>query len=189
MKHPAGFALGDWSEVKNIGFKSKPGSDITKLVLANFGWKAPERKTPEPGKDGKAYLTSEMASSCESFWRVLNNKGVEGKAISVGDKRYERGLGVHAPSQISFSLKGKFAVFHVVPGPDDAHNGLLEMKILVDGKEVFATGKVSSREFNAKDVMIPVTGANELTLVVMDGGNGKGGDHASWADAYLRLAE
>jgi len=189
VKQPEGSALGDWSEVNNIGFKPKGGSDITKLVLANFEWKVPERKTPESGKDGKVYLTKEAASFCESFWRVLNDNGVEGKPLSVGGKQYERGLGVHAPSRITFSLNGKFAAFHVVPGPDDAHNGLLEMKILVDGKEVFATGKVSSRGFNAKDVMIPVTGANELTLVVTDAGNDKGGDHASWADAYLSAVE
>ncbi len=42
LNHPAGFALADWSEVNNIGFKAKPGSDITKVILANFEWKVPE---------------------------------------------------------------------------------------------------------------------------------------------------
>lgn len=73
----------------------------------------------------------------------------------------------------------------MVPGPDDAHHGLLEMKILVDGKEVFASGKVRSTGFQAQPLTIPVKGVRELTLVVMDGGDGKGGDHASWANAYL----
>ena len=195
LKHPAGFALADWSEVKNIGFKPKPGSDITKVVLAKFEWQAPQRKVPNPtkvlgpGKDGKTYLTKEAASSSESFWRVLNDKGVEGKPLSVGGKQYERGLGVHADSKMSFPLNGKFAAFHVVPGPDDAHKGLLEMKILVDGKECYSSGKVRSTGFEAKSVTIPITGAKELTLVVTDGGDGKGGDHASWADAYLRTAK
>jgi len=48
LRHPAGFALNDWSEVKNIGFKPKPGSDITKVVLANFEWKVSESKAQEP---------------------------------------------------------------------------------------------------------------------------------------------
>jgi len=41
-------------------------------------------------------------------------------------------------------------------------------------------GKVdhSSAEFD---------GAKELTLIVTEGGNGPGGDHASWADAYLSM--
>jgi len=189
LKHPAGFALDDWSEVNNIGFKPKQRSDITKVVLAKFEWKAPERKTPEMGKGSKTYLTKEAASLSESFWRVLNDKGVEGKPLSVGGKKYARGLGVHADSKISFPLNGKFTAFHVVPGPDDSHRGLLEMKILVDGKEMFASGKVRSAGFKAKPVTIPVVGANELTLMVTDAGDGKGGDHACWADAYLTAAE
>jgi hypothetical protein len=192
LKQSNGAALGDWAQVKRIGFKPKAGSDITKVIFADFEWKGATGKAPlsskalELGKDGKAYLTKEAASFIESFWRVMNDQGVEGKAISVGGKQFERGLGVHSDSRISFALNGQFTAFHVVPGPDDAHKGLLEMSILIDGKEVFASGKVRSSRFVAKPITIPVTGAKELTLVVTDGGDGPGGDHASWADAYLK---
>ena len=37
----------------------------------------------------------------------------------------------------------------------------------------------------AKILDLPVAGAKTLTLIVTDGDNGAGGDHASWADAYL----
>ncbi|MDA9260486.1 NPCBM/NEW2 domain-containing protein, partial [Puniceicoccaceae bacterium] len=90
---------------------------------------------------------------------------------------------------IVFPLDGKFKTFHVVPGPDDAHKGLLEMKILVDGKAVYASGKVRSIGFEAQPVSIPVQGAKELTLIVTNGGDDPGGDHASWADAYLTAGE
>jgi lysophospholipase L1-like esterase len=192
LKQSNGAALGDWAQVKRIGFKPKAGSDITKVIFADFEWKGAAGKAIQSsqslklGKDGKAYLTKEAASFIESFWRVMNDQGVEGKAISVGGKQFERGLGVHSDSRISFALNGQFTAFHVVPGPDDAHKGLLEMSILIDGKEVFASGKVSSSRFVAKPITIPVTGAKELTLVVTDGGDGPGGDHASWADAYLK---
>ena len=116
----------------------------------------------------------------------MDDQSIEGKKkISVGGNIYDRGLGVHSESYIVFPLDGKFNTFHVVPGPDDAHKGLLEMKILVDGKEVYASGAVSSSGFKAKPLTLPVVGARELTLIVTDGGNGKGGDHASWADAHL----
>ncbi len=189
LKDSNGAALGDWSQVGSIGFKPKAGSDITKVIFADFEWKASQGNTLESGKDGKAYLTKEATSACDTFWRVLNDKGVEGKPISVGGQKYTRGLGVHADSKIKFALNGQFAAFHVVPGPDDAHRGRLEMKILVDGKQVFSSGKVSSASFQAKALDISVAGAKELTLVVTDGGDGPGGDHASWADAYLTIAD
>ncbi|MFT7487654.1 MAG: dienelactone hydrolase, partial [Candidatus Promineifilaceae bacterium] len=188
LKQSNGATLADWADVKNIAFKPSKGSDITKVVLAQFEWTVPDAKTsalPKADKDGKTYLTKEAASYVESFWRVLNDKGVEGKPLSVGGKKYARGLGVHAKSVITFPLNGQFAAFHVVPGPDDAHKGLLEMKILVDGKEVFASSKISSAGYKAEALDMSVAGAKELTLVVTDAGNGKGGDHASWADAYL----
>jgi alpha-L-fucosidase 2 len=59
------------------------------------------------------------------------------------------------------------------------------MQILVDDAEVFSTGKVSSLTYQAKPLDIPLSGAKTLTLIVTDGGDGRGGDHASWADAYL----
>lgn len=145
------------------------------------------KKTNKPAEgNGKVYLTKEMAAKTKSFWQVMNNKSVKGeKKISIGGKEFDKGLGVHAPSEITFNLDGKYKTFHVVPGPDDAHKGKIEMKILVDGRKVYASGKVTSHSYEAKPLDIPVKDAKELTLIVTDAGDTNGGDHASWADAYL----
>ena len=182
-----GASMNDWSVADKIGIKPKPDSDITKVIFAEFKWVTPEKTAHVPEKDGRVYLTSEMAAQTESFWRVMNDQSVAGKSISIGKKKYARGLGVHADSAITFPLDGKYSSFHVVPGPDDAHNGTIEMKILVDGKAVFESGKVSSSAYQAKALDLSVKGARKLTLIVSDGGNGKGGDHASWGDAYLSI--
>ena len=191
MKHSSSQqALRDWSLAKVISIKPAKGADITKVVFADFKWTvSKDVKSPEPQMDseGRLYLTADMASETTTFWRVMQDRSLEGKKkISVGGTTYERGLGVHASSTIVFPLDGKFKTFHVVPGPDDVNRGLLEMSILVDGKQVFATGKVRSNGFMAKALEIPVAGAKTLTLMVNDAGNGGGGDHASWADAYLK---
>jgi len=39
--------------------------------------------------------------------------------------------------------------------------------------------------YKAQALDIPLQGAKELKLVVTDGGDGNGGDHASWGDAYV----
>lgn len=137
---------------------------------------------------GTVYLTKEMAVKIESFVRVRNDRSWAGGAISVGGKTYARGLGVHADSWLTFPLGGKFSKFHVIPGPDDAHRGRLEMKILVDGKEVYTTGPTSSRDRPRKPIEISVATADSLTLVVDSLGE-RGGDHASWAGAVLSLKE
>ena len=183
----------DWSRATIISIKSVKGADITKVVFADFKWTAAKDAKSskfKPDSEGKLYLTKEMATKTKTFWRVMDDQSIEGKKkISVGGNIYDRGLGVHSESYIVFPLDGKFNTFHVVPGPDDAHKGLLEMKILVDGKAVYASGKVRSIGFEAQPVIIPVQGAKELTLIVTNGGDDPGGDHASWADAYLTAGE
>lgn len=144
-----------------------------------------EQMDEQAAADGVVFLTKAMASGIKSFVRVNDNKAWDGGTISVGSKHYARGLGVHADSRITFPLGRRYASFHVVPGPDNAHRGQVEMKILVDGKQVFTTGPTSSQDKNRKEMTIPVKGVRELTLVVDSLGN-RGGDHASWANAHLR---
>lgn len=140
----------------------------------------------ENSAGGKVYLTRAMASEVESFIRVNDNRGWAGKPISIAGKTYERGLGVHADSRLVFRLDGKFRIFSVVVGPDDAHGGTIEMKILVDNKLVHTTGKTNSRaKATPEAVEISVEGATTLTLVVESADGKTGGDHASWGDAFL----
>lgn len=139
--------------------------------------------------DRRLYLSRELAAQVRGFVRVNNDKAWNGEPIRVGGRSYARGLGVHADSELRFPLDGRFASFHVVPGPDDAHRGELAMKILVDGREVFTTGPTNSRaDVERKAVEIPLAGAKALTLIVDSLGD-RGGDHASWADAWLVRAK
>ena len=132
------------------------------------------------------YLTLDQAVKVEGSIQPRQDLSVMGQQkISVGGFSYDRGIGAHADSTIVFPLTGQFATFHVVPGPDDAHHGAVEMRILLDGKEVFSTGQVRSAGYQAKPVHIPVKGHKELSLIVADADGHPGGDHASWADACL----
>lgn len=191
LSHNAhGFPLKQWSSITTLAIKPKPGADITKVIFAGFKWSVPRsliKKTATPNVHGRIYLTPDRADHIETFWRATTDTSIEGKQlISIGGKKFNRGLGVHANSRISFPLGGNYKSLHVVPGPDDAHRGALEMKILVDDIEVFSTGKVTSTTYHAKPLDLPLRGAKVLTLIVTDGGDGRGGDHASWGDAYLR---
>jgi dienelactone hydrolase len=179
-----GAVMRDWSDAASIRIKPKPGEDITKVVFANVRWAAPVKEQPVPDKDGRVYLSTGFAAGVDSFWRVMQDRGVEGKPISVGGTTYERGLGVHADSRITYDLEGQYASMHVVPGPDDAHRGQMAMKVLVDDAVVYDSGAVQSAGFTPEPLNLSLIGAQTLTLVVESLGD-RGGDHACWADAYL----
>lgn len=181
-QHP----MASWSGTQKVAILPVSGSDITQVIFADFEWAVPSKTASAEFEDGKLYLTAAMADEVDSFWRVMQDHAVEGTPIRIAGVEYASGLGVHADSKLSFNLDGKFSIFHVVPGPDDTHHGLLEMVILVDGKEVYRSGQVRRGAPGiGKPLEIPVSGAAKLSLIVESADGNNGGDHASWADAYL----
>ena len=54
----------------------------------------------------------------------------------------------------------------------------------IDGVKKFDSGTMTAKE-EQKYVEVPLAGAKELKLVVTDGGNGQGSDHATWGAAKL----
>ncbi len=179
-------AMAIWSGTKSVSIKPVEGADITQIIFADFEWSAPVKALTTPLEDGKLYLTESIADEVDSFWRVMQDRSVSGEPLRIGGVEYARGLGVHADSTLTYRLDGQFSAFHVVPGPDDAHRGQLEMVILVDDTEVYRSGAVSSRTIGEpKALQIPVSGAQELSLRVESSDGNNGGDHANWADAHL----
>lgn len=153
----------------------------------------PEKSEPasQPGKpvfpEGRrVFLTKELASEIDSFARVENDRSWAGATIRVGGRAFQRGLGVHSDSRLVFQPGGEFATFNVVAGPDDAHHGQIEMKILVDGEEKWSSGPTRSHDKkHRRRLAISVKDAQTLTLLVLQSDGNKGGDHASWANAYV----
>lgn len=191
--------MASWAMVKSLAIKPVAGSDITQVIFADFEWVVPEGAVSSgvaaaakavlqglPLAGDRVYLTPAMAAEVTSFWRVMEDRSVSGEPLRIGGVEYARGLGVHADSRLSFQLNGKFRHFHVIPGPDDAHHGLLRLLIEVDGDVVYDSGNVrrdSSR--SPKAVTLSVQGAQVLTLRVDNADGSNGGDHANWAEAYL----
>ncbi len=190
-------SLKDWSNTKRIDINPAKGADITKVVFADFKWAVPAIPPPNETADNKkprqmlpddrVYLTKELASHAESFLKVVNDKAWEGGPIRVGGTIYKRGLGVHADSKLVFPLGGKYETFSVVGGPDDSHHGQIEMKILVDEKQVWTSGPTRSHDGSKRRRLIhSVKDAKTLTLIVTQSDGNRDGDHASWGGAYLQ---
>ena len=179
-------AMASWSGTQKVAIKPVAGSDITQIIFADFEWSAPAKALQAPLEEGKVYLTADLADEVDSYWRVMQDRAVSDAPMRIAGVEYARGLGVHADSTLTFNLDGKFSSLHVVPGPDDGHNGQVVMRILVDGNEVYSSGVVSSRNKAApQTVQVPLAGAERLSLRVDASEDGQGGDHANWAEAYL----
>lgn len=133
-----------------------------------------------------------------TFFPYQRDRSVTGddRPISVDGKRYARGLGVHAQSELTFDIGGRFSTFQAVAGLDDsaAGGGSVVFKVIGDGKVLFDSGLVAGREWakrmenaqvGGKEIRVDVRGVRSLTLRVECGPDDDVLDRAAWADTKL----
>ena len=142
---------------------------------------------------GGVYLSDIPWVSATVGWaQIQKDKSIDGNPISLlgtsGPVIYKKGIGTHAKSEIIYDISNKnYKRFNAYVGIDQeasGKGGTVVFQVFLDGTKVFDSG---SMNYNtpAKFVDVDITGKKELKLVVGDGGNGNGNDHADWADAWL----
>lgn len=111
----------------------------------------------------------------------------DGGTMTLDRIPYEKGLGVHAPSDVRYSLGGACTGNFVTDvGIDDSvgNQGSAVFQIRLDGVTVFDSGIMHGSDLR-KTISVSVAGKNELRLVVTDGGDGNASDRANWAGARV----
>ena len=144
-----------------------------------------------------SYLTDyEWKSTSNSYTAPKKDISISGRALRLTDENgkevaYERGIGAHSTSTIIYDLTDKNCdYFTSYIGVDrQMYNtvGSVSFEVYVDGEKKFDSGLMNSKDIQ-KFVEVDINGAKELKLVVTDGGNGNGSDHATWGDAKLHYA-
>jgi len=115
------------------------------------------------------------------------NRNCKGEVLSVGGNHYAWGLGVHADSELSYDIGGRFKTFAATVGIDDkvGDTGSVVFALLGDGKVLAKTDVLRGGDKVPKELSVPVTGVKALTLQVTSAGDMDLGDCANWADARL----
>jgi alpha-galactosidase len=111
----------------------------------------------------------------------------DGKTLTINGTTFARGLGVHAASDISFYLGGSCSAFSASVGVDDevaSTKGSVVFQVFADGTKIADSGTLTGASA-AKQLTGSLTGANQLRLVVTDGGNGIDSDHSDWASPVI----
>lgn len=120
---------------------------------------------------------------------VVPPDGRAATPLQIGEQKYDKGLGTHAPSEILVDLAGEFASFRADAGlqTQAIPEGSIVFQVFVDDRKVFDSGILNSRD-PIKKVEVPLEGADILRLVVTDSGDGITCDCANWANACLVLS-
>lgn len=156
-----------------------------------------ERTVAVVNMDDYDFLTDyDWSSTQNSYTAPLKDKSISAKALRLTDENnreviYERGIGAHSNSTIVYDLTDNnmdyFTSFVGVDRQMYGSVGSVSFEVYVDGEQKFDSGVMQSRD-PQKFIEVDINGAKELKLVVKDGGNGNGSDHATWGDAKLHFA-
>jgi hypothetical protein len=106
----------------------------------------------------------------------------DGKPMTIGGVAYAKGLGVHAASDVQLYLAGACTRLTASVGVDGetGTGGSVRFGVSADGVTRVTTPVVRGGQA-AVPVDVDVTGVQVLDLLVDDGGDGNGQDHADWA--------
>jgi len=130
----------------------------------------------------------EIQTFSEGIPSVQAKKSGGGDSIRLAGQYFERGVGVHNVSVLSFLLNGNAKEFSAVVGADDKANNQMHVKfyVLGDEKILFESGEMKVGD-EPKKVNISLSGIQSLGLLatvnVEDGGYSR--TYSNWADAQL----
>lgn len=115
------------------------------------------------------------------------DRSVGGRPLSIGGRRFERGIGTHANSTLTLDLKRGAERLTAMVGVDDEvkkSTATVEFQVFGDGALLWKSGVLKAGQ-TAQRVDLPLKGVGTLRLVVLDAGDGIDSDHADWAEARL----
>jgi hypothetical protein len=121
-------------------------------------------------------------------WPYAVDASVAGRELSVGGSVYDKGIGMHSESRLTYDLGGAYHFFEALVGLDDqtGREGSAGIEVLVDGKaQNLGEPNELTMQRGPRLVRVSMAGARELTLVVKFGGRGDVQGHVDWADAKL----
>jgi hypothetical protein len=121
-------------------------------------------------------------------WPWVADASVTGRDLRLAGGTFDKGLGLHSASRLTYDLGGRYRRFEALVGLD-AHTGRagnVAVGVLLDGKpqDLGWGGELDGGEA-PRPVRLAVAGAMVLTLVVDFGRRGDVADHVNWADARL----
>ncbi|MBI4586129.1 MAG: NPCBM/NEW2 domain-containing protein [Planctomycetes bacterium] len=129
----------------------------------------------------------DLGKTRQGWGKPQASRSVTEKPISIAGRKFDQGIGTHAPSVLYIDLSAGSERFLGAVGVDDAvlqQPASVAFKVIGDGKTLWQSGVMKAGD-PARTVDLDVTGLKTLVLVVSDGGDGMNFDHADWAEARL----
>ncbi|GAA3196755.1 endo-alpha-N-acetylgalactosaminidase family protein [Nonomuraea roseoviolacea] len=151
-------------------------------------------RTLPPPPSGDAWASDLEWVSADNGWGPAERDRANGDSapgdgppLTIGGQVFAKGLGTHAPARVRYFLGGSCTAFTAAVGVDDSQGarGSVRFTVLADGVVKAASGVLRAADA-PYELTADLGGARYAELVVDDGGDGVGNDHADWGGARFR---
>ena len=117
---------------------------------------------------------------------VRRDRNVADGPLKIGGRHFDKGLGVHSRTELTYQIDGDYAEFAATIGLDDAvrPRGSVVFSVRGDGRILFDSAELTGSD-PPRDVIVNVLGVETLTLIVDFGRGLDLGDYADWGNARL----
>jgi len=115
------------------------------------------------------------------------DRSCQGDAMSIAGNRYPWGIGVHADSELTFELNGRYQEFRADVGIDTriGSQGSVHFAVIGDGRELYRSPVVRGSDGKPREIKASVASVKRLTLKVANAGDLDLGDVANWGSARV----
>jgi hypothetical protein len=107
------------------------------------------------------------------------------EALPTGELEFDRGLGVHASSRLTFEIPSGFNRFAATVGMDAETQGRGDCEVVVKGDGVVLWSQRVRGGEPPEKIDLEIGGMRELSLIVEPGELLDLGDHIDWANARM----
>ena len=111
---------------------------------------------------------------------------LDGSPLKLDDQPIEKGISVHSRSALTYDLDRRYATFEALVGFDASggKKGRVDCRVFADGKQLYVNPDLRADAPPVR-LSLPVSGAEQLRLVVDFGPDEETGDRVIWANARL----
>jgi alpha-galactosidase len=132
----------------------------------------------------------DLTKATIGWGQIGRGRSVEKNALSLGQRKFDDGIGTHAPGVIRVRLDGKAQKFSAFVGVDNEvgnGKGSVVFRVIGDGQELFRSPLMKSGDAPQR-IEVLLSGVQSLIFVASDGGDGNAFDHADWGDAQIEYS-
>jgi hypothetical protein len=149
---------------------------------------------PPPVPSGTGFVSDLAFLSQSNGWGPIErdrsngeNAAGDGNPLRIGGVQFAKGIGAHAPSELSIYLGRRCTSFTAAIGQDDEilQPGSVDFQVFGDDRQLLDSGTITGTG-PARPITVNTTGIRILSLRVTDAGDGRNFDHADWANAQMR---